>query len=194
MRRFLAVFCLVCFSPLALAATEPLALNTKIPGMRLPISSAILQQGGRLLAMLQTAFQNHVKVGPKAPLVRTEIECAIAKIAAAFVRDMMLNPGGYPDLSPDDFKGLPDALAHYQQREKDWCGPPPGAKTNRGADLVALWVKRNTEGMPQARAMTSKYAERAEKLDADMTARDIATAVAIALAIAARELVPVPVP
>ncbi|QSQ24885.1 hypothetical protein JY651_08080 [Pyxidicoccus parkwayensis] len=195
MRKAISLFLLflLTWPPLALAGTPPLTEATPIPGLRQVFARVVFQNSARLLGTLQNAFRNHVNVGPKNPLVREEIECALAKLCAGFVQDMMLNPPSV--LTPDDVKGLPDALAHYRAREAEWCRPPPGAPSNRGAELVALFIKRNTEGMPQARTVTEKYSARAEKVKgADLTARDVALAVAVALAIAAKEAVPLPVP
>lgn len=197
MRKYLALFLasLLTWASPAHASFDPLLETTKIPGIRTAISRTVFLNSGRLLAILQTAFQNHVKVGPKNPLVRNEIECAIAKLAQGFIQDMMLNPGAYPDLTPDDFKGMPDALANYKARENQWCGPPPNGGVNRGVALVQLFTKRNTEGIPQAREKTEEYASRAKQIkEPKITAGDVALAVAIGLAIAAREAVPVPFP
>lgn len=195
MRRAVSLFLLslLLWSPLVSAATPPLTEATPIPGLRQVFARTVFQNSARLLGTLQNAFRNHVNVGPKNPLTREEIECGLARLAAGFVQDMMLNPPSV--LTPDDIKGLPDALAHYRAREEEWCRNPPGAPSNRGAELVKLFIKRNTEGMPQARTMTEKYSARAEEVKgADLTARDVALAVAVALAIAAKEAVPLPIP
>lgn len=195
MHKSIALFLLflMVWSPLALAGTAPLTGNTPIPGLREVVARVVYQNSARLLNTLQQAFSNHVKAGPKNPLAREEIECGLAKLAAGFVQDMLLNPPSV--LTADDINGLPDALAYYRAREEEWCRPPPGAPSNRGAELVKLFIKRNTEGAPQARAMTKTYEARAERVKgADLTARDVALAVAIAIAIAAREAMPLPVP
>ena len=187
------LFLLAWPPPLALAHTAPLTDRTAIPGLRQVFARVVFENSARLLGTLQSAFRNHVNVGPKNPLTREEIECGLAKLAAGFVQDLMLNPPA--GLTADDIKGLPDALAHYRAREAEWCRPPPGAPSNRGEELVKLFIKRNTEGMPQARAVTEKYSARAEKVKGvDLTTGDVALAVAIALAIAAKEAVPLPVP
>ncbi|QSQ19290.1 hypothetical protein JY651_28585 [Pyxidicoccus parkwayensis] len=195
MRKALSLFLLslLVWPPVAAAALPPLTDTTPIPGLRQVFARVVFQNSSRLLGTLQNAFRNHVDVGPKNPLKREDIECALAQLGAGFIQDMMLNPPSV--MTADDLKGLPDALAHYRAREAEWCRPPPGAPSNRGAELVKLWVKRNTEGMPQARAVTEKYAERAEKVKGtEMTVGDIALAVAIALAIIAKETIPLPAP
>lgn len=189
--KAIALILLLVWAPCALAAHPPLTESTRVPGLRGIFSSIIYKNSKELLVNLGRAFRNHVDM--KTPLVTEDIQCALAKLGAGFVQDMMLNPN--PSLTPDDIKGLPDALAHYRALENQFCGPPPGASTNRGADLVALFIKRNTAGTPQAKSIQTTYVKSAAKLEAnggpELTSTQVAIAVAIAVAILAKEAVPV---
>jgi|GEM_PF-5245760 len=190
MLKAIALFLLLTWAPVALAA-DPLTESTRIPGLRSSFSRIIYNNSKDLLVNLGRAFRNHVDM--KTPLALNDIQCALAKLGAGFVQDMMLNPN--PSLTPDDIKGLPDALAHYRALDAEFCGPPPGASTNRGAQLVALFIKRNTEGTPQAKGIHKKYEARAEHLEdndgPELNSSQVAIAVAIAIAILAKEAVPV---
>ncbi|CAM3462656.1 hypothetical protein G4177_06275 [Corallococcus sp. ZKHCc1 1396] len=177
----------------AFASLPPLTGATEVPGLRQPFSGITFNNSKRVLDNLVRAFGKRVGVSSGTPMTEHDVQCGLAKLGAGFVQELMLNtPPGFP---ADDLAGLPDALAHYRALEAQWCRPPPGAPTNKGAELVRLWIVRITEGTPQARTMTEKYTARAAKLDGPtFTARDVAIAVAVGLAILAKETLPLPVP
>lgn len=191
LKKAIALFLLFTWAPVALAAPSPLTETSSIPGLRSLFSRIIYKNSQDLLVNLGRAFRNRVDM--KTPLALEDIQCGLAKLGAGFVQDMMLNPN--PDLTPDDIKGLPDALAHYRALEERFCRPPPGASVNRGAELVKLFIIRNTEGTPHAKGIQTKYAKSAVKLEStggpELTSTQVAMAVAIAIAILAKESVPV---
>ncbi|RKH13777.1 hypothetical protein D7X74_21250 [Corallococcus sp. CA047B] len=188
----LALVCLAFASP-AFASLPPLTGASEIPGLRQPFSGITFNNSKRVLDNLVRAFGKRVGVSSGTPMTEHDVQCGLAKLGAGFVQELMLNTP--PGFAADDLAGLPDALAHYRALEEQWCRPPPGAPTNKGAELVKLFIIRNTEGVPQARAMTEKYTARAAKLDGPtFTARDVAIAVAVGLAILAKEALPLPVP
>ncbi|WP_426730270.1 hypothetical protein [Myxococcus faecalis] len=190
MKKAIVLLILFAWAPVALAAHPPLTQTSNIPGLKRVYSEVIFSNSKRLLSTLTSAFRNRVDMS--SPLAMEDIQCAMAKLGAGFAQDMMLNPP--KGLSPDDIKGLPDAVAHYRALEEQFCRPPPGASVNRGEELVKLFIKRNTEGTSQAKSITKKYESRAEQLADDgssVSAGQIALAVAIAVAILAKEAVPV---
>ncbi|RKH12789.1 hypothetical protein D7V97_07415 [Corallococcus sp. CA053C] len=177
----------------AFASLPPLTSTTEVPGLRQPFSGITFNNSKRVLDNLVRAFGKRVGLASASAMTEHDTQCGLAKLGAGFVQELMLNTP--PGLSADDVAGLPDALAHYRALEAQWCRPPPGAPTNKGAELVKLWIIRVTEGTPQARTMTEKYSARAERLEGPtITARDVALAVAIGLAILAKEALPLPVP
>ncbi|WP_223644443.1 hypothetical protein [Corallococcus sp. EGB] len=184
---------LLCWSLPAFASPyPPLTPTTEIPGLPQLTARITYNNARSVLNNLVRAFGQRVGLKPGQSLTEADVECAMAKLAAGFIQSLVLDP--LPEMSADDVKGARDALAHYRAREEQWCRPPPGGP-NKGAELVKLFIIRNTEGTSQARALTETYSSRAAQLKApNITAGDVALAVAVAIAILAKEAVPLPIP
>lgn len=176
------------------AEFSPLSVNSKIPGLRQPLSGVTFTNSSRMLGNLISAFGRRVGLKPGEKLADDEVQCALAKIGAMFVKNLML--GEIPGLKSSDVEGFPEALAHYQAREAYFCPkpPPPGVTSNRGAELMKLWTVRVMDESSKARQkeLAATYTARAADLGYSVTPRDVAMAVAIGLAILAGELAPVP--